>query len=48
VGVSGLEVPHADVHLIPLNGVADINFERPKLDVSQDDLAATAAKIRQA
>ncbi len=48
VAVIGLEVPHAHVHLIPLNGVADINFERPKLDVSQDVLAATAAKIRQA
>ena len=47
VAVIGLEVPHAHVHLIPLNGVADINFERPKLDVSQNDLAATAAKIRQ-
>ena len=47
VAVIGLEVPHAHVHLIPLNGVADINFERPKLDVSQDDLAATAANIRQ-
>ena len=47
VAVIGLEVPHAHVHLILLNGVADINFERPKLDVSQDDLAATAAKIRQ-
>ena len=48
VAVIGLEVPHAHVHLIPLNGVADINFERPKLDVSHADLAATAAKIRQA
>ena len=46
VAVIGLEVPHAHVHLIPLNGVADINFERPKLQVTQDDLAATAAKIR--
>ena len=48
VAIIGLEVPHAHVHLIPLNGVADINFERPKLDVSQGDLAVTAAKIRQA
>lgn len=48
VAVIGLEVPHAHVHLIPLNGVADINFERPKLQVTPDDLAATAAKIRQA
>ncbi|MDA8696118.1 HIT family protein, partial [Flavobacteriales bacterium] len=48
VAVIGLEVPHAHVHLIPLNGVADINFERPKLQVTQADLAATAARIRQA
>ena len=48
VAVIGLEVPHAHVHLIPLNGVADINFERPKLQVTPEDLAATAAKIRQA
>ena len=45
VAVIGLEVPHAHVHLIPLNGVADINFERPKMQVTPDDLAATAAKI---
>ena len=48
VAVIGLEVPHAHVHLIPLNGVADINFERPKLQLSQEELAATAEKIRQA
>ena len=48
VAVIGLEVPHAHVHLIPLNGVADINFERPKLQLSQDELAAAAEKIRQA
>ena len=47
VAVIGLEVPHAHVHLIPLNGVADINFERPKLQVTPADLASTAAKIRQ-
>ena len=46
VAVIGLEVPHAHVHLIPLNGVADINFERPKLQFSQDELATTAEKIR--
>ena len=48
VAVIGLEVPHAHVHLIPLNGVADINFERPKLQLSQDELATIAEKIRQA
>ena len=48
VAVIGLEIPHAHVHLIPLNGVADINFERPKLQVTQEELAATAALIRKA
>ena len=46
--VIGLEVPHAHVHLIPLNAVSDINFERPKLQVSQEDLAATCALIQKA
>ena len=45
VSVIGLEVPHAHVHLIPLNSVEDINFERPKLEVSHEDLAAMAVKI---
>ena len=44
----GLEVPHAHVHLIPLNAVADINFERPKLQVTQEELADVAARIRDA
>jgi len=48
VAVIGVEVPHAHVHLVPLNTVGDINFERPKLQVSQEELAATAARIRQA
>ena len=46
--VIGLEVPHAHVHLIPLNAVADINFERPKLQVTQEELAEVAARIRDA
>lgn len=45
VAVIGLEVPHAHIHLIPINRVGDINFERPPLQFSQEDLAATAAKI---
>lgn len=46
--VIGLEVPHTHVHLIPLNAVSDINFERPKLKVSQEELADVAARIRDA
>jgi histidine triad (HIT) family protein len=45
VAVIGLEVPHAHIHLIPLNKVSDINFERPKLSFSPEQLEATAEKI---
>ena len=48
VSVIGLEVPHAHIHLIPVNSVDDMNFSRLKLDFSQKELAATAEKIRQA
>lgn len=45
VAVIGLEVPHAHVHLVPLNTMDDINFSRPKLKPTQDELALTAKKI---
>lgn len=45
VAVIGLEVPHAHVHLIPLNSMADMNFNH-KLKPSPDELAEVAAKIR--
>jgi histidine triad (HIT) family protein len=48
VAVIGLEVPHAHIHLIPLNSVEDINFERTKLDLSQELLSDTAKQIREA
>ena len=44
-GRNRVEVPHAHVHLILLQSVSDINFERPKLDVTQEP-AATAERIR--
>lgn len=46
VAVIGLEVPHTHVHLIPLNSMNDINFSKPKLKLSQEELTATAEKIR--
>lgn len=46
VTVIGLEVPHAHVHLIPMNSMSDVNFANPKLRPSQEELAATAEKIR--
>ena len=48
VAVIGLEVPHAHVHLIPLQSVADINFERPKLTLESEQLASTAQAIQSA
>ncbi|WOK04621.1 HIT domain-containing protein [Imperialibacter roseus] len=48
VAVIGLEVPHTHVHLVPLNSMRDINFLEPKLHPTQEELAATAAKIKAA
>ena len=48
VAVIGLEVPHAHIHLIPLNSVQDINFSRPKLELSENELTEVAEKIRSA
>ncbi|MBK9454427.1 MAG: HIT family protein [Chitinophagales bacterium] len=45
VSVIGLEVPHAHIHLIPLRTMDDINFSRPKLKMSNSELAEIAAKI---
>jgi histidine triad (HIT) family protein len=46
VSVIGLEVPHAHVHLIPMNSMRDVNFANPKLSLSQEQLAVIAARIR--
>ena len=48
VAVIGLEVPHAHIHLIPMNQVDDLNFSRPKLKFSPEELQATSEKIREA
>ncbi|MCY7408980.1 MAG: HIT family protein [Chitinophagales bacterium] len=46
VAVIGLEVPHAHIHLVPLQTVDDINFTRPKLKIDNDELASIAASIK--
>jgi histidine triad (HIT) family protein len=48
VTVIGLEVPHAHIHLIPINTLSDMDFTKPKLNPSADALAETARKIREA
>ncbi len=46
VAVIGLEVPHVHVHLVPLNSMDDINFTRPKLKLTQEELSNIAETIR--
>ena len=45
VAVIGLEVPHAHIHLVPMNSVGDINFTQPKLKPSSEELSLMAEKI---
>jgi len=46
--VIGLEVPHAHIHLIPINGIADMNFEQPKMNLSSDEMIEIAERIKNA
>ena len=43
--VIGLEVPHAHIHLIPFTQMSELNFTNPKLNLSSEELALTAAQI---
>lgn len=45
VAVIGLEVPHTHIHLVPLNEVGDLNFDREKLNPTTSELEATALQI---
>lgn len=43
--VLGLEVPHAHIHLIPMNSEADVDFRKPKLQLTPEEFKAIAEKI---
>jgi histidine triad (HIT) family protein len=45
VAVIGFDVPHAHIHLIPLQGMQDIDFSRPKLKLSQEEFQSIADRI---
>lgn len=45
VAVVGLEVAHAHIHLIPINGIYDIDFSKPKLKFSRDEFEEIAQMI---
>jgi histidine triad (HIT) family protein len=48
VAVLGLEVPHAHIHLIPINSLYDIDFSKPKLKLSDAEFSEIALKIKEA
>jgi len=45
IAVIGLEVPHAHLHLVPINNADDLNFTRPKLKLSPEEMKACQEKI---
>ena len=44
--VLGLEVPHAHIHLIPMNNEADVDFRKPKLQLTPEEFTQIADSIR--
>jgi histidine triad (HIT) family protein len=45
IAVIGLEVPHAHLHLVPINSADDLNFTRPKLSLSPEEMKSVQNKI---
>ncbi len=45
VAVLGLEGPHAHIHLVPINGIYDIDFRKPKLKLGPDEFKMIAERI---
>jgi histidine triad (HIT) family protein len=46
IAVIGLEVAHAHLHLVPIDGIYDIDFSKPKLKLTQTEFESIAEKIR--
>lgn len=46
ISVIGLEVPHAHMHLVPINSANDLNFTRPKLKTTQEELKAVQEQLK--
>ena len=44
--VLGMEVPHTHIHLIPMNSEADVDFRKPKLQLSSEQFAQIAERIK--
>ncbi len=48
VAVVGLEVPHAHIHLVPINGIYDIDFSKPKLELGPEEFTLIAKRVSEA
>ena len=48
MAVIGLEVPHTHIHLVPINGVVDIDFSQPKLKLNSEEFEKIANQIKEA
>lgn len=48
VMIAGLEVPHAHIHLVPMNSIADLSFTSPRPTIPDEEMAALAARLRAA
>lgn len=48
VAVIGLEVPHAHIHLVPINGMGDLNFANPKLNLGAEEMKELSENIARA
>jgi histidine triad (HIT) family protein len=46
VAVIGFEIPHAHLHLVPMNGMGDINFANPKLKLSKEEFEKILSSIK--
>ncbi|PID95046.1 MAG: HIT family protein [Bacteroidetes bacterium] len=46
IAVLGLEVPHAHMHLVPINGIYDIDFSKPKLTLEQEEFLQIVRQIQ--
>lgn len=46
IAVIGIEVPHAHIHLVPINSVGDLDFKNPKVKLSAEEFLEIAEKIR--
>jgi histidine triad (HIT) family protein len=47
IAILGLDVPHAHIHLVPMDSMEDINFRKPKLKFTTEEFQAIAKKIQE-